>query len=245
HFETALRSAYQKARAEGYGKGPSTIPDLHLGEGISGLTLSREGEVQADLIGMMLMAEAGYQPGFAVLLNQRLQYSLGDEPGFVAVFSHHPRLETREQHNLEYYDEALDIFRSRWPDVAKSPGGNLPPFGSLGGWTLRRTANGLQLVFDVPFEVHNAEGMKVRVATAFLDNWVRVPTTEPKYRAADGTLVLNAYLPGAVSESNRVKLSVPLAAIDAKTRKLTAVVYLMAGNRLLDVSKIPYSLPKK
>jgi len=244
-FESALRSAYQKARAEGYNQGPSSLPDLHLGQGISGLTLSRQEEVQADLIGMMLMAEAGYQPAFTVLLDQRLQYGLGDEPGFVAIFSHHPRLETREKHNLEYSGEAMDIFRSRWPDVAKSPGGNLPPYGSLGPWTLRPAAGGSRLVFSVPFEVHNAEGMNVRVAAAFLDHGVRVPAKDAKYRAVDGSLVVNAYLPGAASESNRVTLSVPVSAIDARKRKLLAVVFLMAGNRLLDVSKLSYSLPKK
>lgn len=244
-FESVLRRAYQKARAEGYDQGPPSLPELHLGQAISKLTMSREGEVQADFIGMMLMAEAGYQPGFAVLLNQRLQYGLGDEPGFVAIFSHHPRLETREQHNLKYYGAALDIFRSRWPDAAKSPGGNLPPFGSLEGWTLKPAVDGSRLVFDVPFEVHNAEGMKIRVAAAFLNHDARVPAKDAKYRATDGSLVLNAYLPGAASESSRVKLSVPLSALDARNRKLLAVVFLMAGNRLLDVSKMPYSLPKK
>ncbi|HLI30859.1 MAG TPA: M48 family metalloprotease, partial [Terriglobia bacterium] len=243
-FEAALSSAYQKARAEGYSQGPSSLPNLHLGRGISGLTLSREEEVQADLIGLMLMAEAGYQPAFTLLLDQRLQYALGDEPGFVAIFSHHPRLETREKHNLEYSAEATDIFRSRWPDVAKSPGGNLPPYGSLGSWTLRPAAGGERLVFSVPFKVHNAEGMNVRVAAAFLDHGVRVPAKDPKYRAIDGSLVVNAYLPGAVSESNHVKLSVPVSAIDAPKRKLQAVVFLMAGNRLLDVSRLAYSLPK-
>ncbi|MGH9360121.1 MAG: M48 family metalloprotease [Candidatus Acidiferrales bacterium] len=244
-FESALRAAYREAREQGYDKGPPSFPDLGLGQGISELTLSRREEIQADLIGMMLMAEAGYQPGFVVLLNQRLQHGLGDEPGFVAMFSHHPRLETREQHDLRYYDEALDIFRSRWPDAAKSPGGNLPPFGAIQGWTLRPTADGNTLVFEVPFEAHNAEGMQIRVAAEFLDHDMRALTTEAKYRAIDGSLVLNTYVPGAVSVSKRVKLSVPLGAIEARDRKLLAVVVLMAGNRMLDVSKMPYTLPKE
>lgn len=244
-FESALRAAYRQARTEGFDQGPPKLPKLDLGEGISELTLSRQEEIQADLIGMMLMAEAGYQPGFVVLLNKRLQHGLGDQPGFVAIFSHHPRLETREQHDLKYYDEAMDIFRSRWPDPAQSPGGNLPPFGTIHGWTLRPAADGNTLVFEVPFDAHNAEGMRIRVAAEFLDRDVRARTMDAKYRAVDGSLVLNAYVPGAVSVSERVRLSVPISAVEARDRKLLAVVVLMAGDRMLDVAKMPYTLPKK
>ncbi|MGH9403079.1 MAG: M48 family metalloprotease [Terriglobia bacterium] len=246
-FEAQLHRDYLSARpapepaAGAKDSGSSDWPGAHLGEGISILKLSREEELQADFIGMMLMAEAGYQPGYAVLLDQRLRNGLGDTPGIVAAFSHHPRLETREAHAEEFYNAAMDIFRMRWPDVAKSPGGNLPPYGQIGAWTLKQV--GGQLVFYVPFQVHNAENMQVRIAAIFLDKNQRVAPADPQYRASDGSLVLNSFVPGAVNKSAEVALHVPAGELAAKDQHLTAVVFLMAGRRTLDISKVGVDIP--
>ncbi len=243
-FGKLVRAAYQKARTQGYTLGPARLPALHLGEGISVVTRDREVEVQADLIGMMLMAEAGYQPGFAVLLDQRLRHAVGGGMGPFTIFSRHPRLETREQHSLHYYDEATDIFRSDWPDAAKSPGGNLPPYGSIGRWTFSTAKGGQLLVFDVSFEVHNARGARVRVAAGFMRNGRLVTTHNPAYRMANGMMLTNVLLPGAASESKQVRLSVPRSALAASGQKFLAVVYLTAGGRYLDVASREITLPK-
>lgn len=234
-FESELRRAYQEARAKGYDQGPMEWPKVRLGEGISRLKLSRKEELQADFIGLMLMAEAGYQPGFAMLLDQRLRFGLGDTPSIMAIFSHHPRLETREEHTKKFYNIAMDIFRLRWPDAAKSPGGNLPPYGAIGRWTFEQKDGGRQLVFDVSFQVHNAANTKVRVAAFFLNGDLRVRSAEPKFRATDGSLVLNAFMLGAADKSAEVTLQVPRSAIETPERKLKAVVFLMAGKRALDM----------
>lgn len=228
-FEAQLRQDYQAARSAGYDKGPPQWPDVHLGQDISALKLSREEELQADFIGMMLMAEAGYQPGFAELLDQRLRNGLGDTPGIIAAFSHHPRLETREAHVEKFYGLAMDIFQMRWPDAAKSPGGKLPPYGQIGHWTFSN--EGGRLLFNVPFEVHNAAGMKVRVAAFFLDKDNRVRSREPRYRATDGSWVLNAFVPGAENKAGTVALSAPASSLAPHDPHLTAVVFLMAGGR--------------
>lgn len=235
-FEAELRRAYREARTKGYDQGPAHWPDIDLGEGISRLKLSREEELQADFIGMMLMAEAGYQPGFAMLLDQRLRYGLGDVPSIMAIFSHHPRLETREEHTKKFYGVAMDIFRLRWPDAVKSPGGNLPPYGAIGRWTFDQKNGGRQLVFEVPFQVHNAANIKVRVAAFFLNGDLRVRSAQPKFRAVDGSLVINAFLPGAPDKSAEVTLQVPKSALATPERKLKAVVFLMAGKRVLDIA---------
>lgn len=238
-FEAELHQAYQASRQEGEAQASPEWPKVQLGKGISAFKLSREEELQADFIGMMLMAEAGYQPGFAVLLDQRLRNGLGDTPGVVALFSHHPRLETREEHTMKFYNVAMAIFHSRWPDAARSPGGNLPPYGTLGHWTLQQGSS--QLVFRVPFEVHNAAGMKVRIAVLFLDGSLRVRSRVPAYRASDGSLVVNSFVPGAASKSAEVTLNVPKDAL-ATQGKLLAVVFLMANNRVIDVSKLHVDL---
>ncbi|MGH9351856.1 MAG: M48 family metalloprotease [Terriglobia bacterium] len=238
-FKVRLREDYLAAGK--LSRIPPDWPGAHLGEGISILKLSREEELQADFIGMMLMAEAGYQPGFAVLLDQRLRNGLGDTPGIVAAFSHHPRLETREAHAQEFYNAAMRIFRMRWPDVAQSPGGNLPPYGQIGAWTLEQT--GGELIFHVPFQVHNAENMQVRVAAIFLDKNQRVAPADQQYRASDGSLVLNTFVPGAVNKSAEVALHVPANELATGNHHLTAVVFLMAGRRTLDISKLGVDIP--
>lgn len=237
-FEAELHHLYENSLADARVRAP--WPDVQLGKGISKFKLSRNEELQADFIGMMLMAEAGYQPGFAVLLDQRLRNGLGDTPSVVALFSTHPRLETREHHTKEFYALAMDIFHARWPDAARSPGGNLPPYGAIGHWTFQRQ-NG-QLVFRVPFEVHNAAGLKVRVAAFFIDGDLRVRSTMPAYRAVDGSLVANQFLPGAADKSYDVTLSVPKAALAEHHDKLLAVVFLMVGKRVLDGSKLKVDL---
>ncbi|MGH9404466.1 MAG: M48 family metalloprotease [Terriglobia bacterium] len=234
-FEARLREDYVKSRPEAAGKGRAAWPEVHLGEGISRLEFSREEEIQADFIGMMLMAEAGYQPAFEVILEQRLRYGLGDMPGFLAAFAHHPRLATREHDTQKFYAAAMDIFRMRWPDVVKSPGGDLPPYGQIGAWTLVQ-ANG-QLVFKVPYQIHNAEGTRVRIAAVFLEHNRRIAPVDPQYRASDGTLVLNAFAPGAHDKSGEAELRVPLREIAPEHDHVTAMVFLMAGNRWVDVSK--------
>lgn len=239
-FEAQLREDYLKARGEAHDSSPSVLAQVRLGHGISELKLSREEELQADFIGMMLMAEAGYQPGFAVLLDQRLRYGLGETPGIVAAFSHHPRLETREKHAEKFYAAAIDIFRMRWPVPEDSPGGNLPPYGKLGRWTLTR--NNGELVFTVPYQIHNAEGMKVRISAIFLNKDLRVRSTEVKYRAVDGSWELNAFAPSAQDKSGEAVLGAPVASLAPHPDHLTAVVFLMAGDRVVDLATLHTTL---
>jgi hypothetical protein len=235
-FQATLREAYRHARADEYDHGPVRWPDVRLGDGLAKPKSSKEQEYQADFIGLMLMAEAGYQPGYSLILEKRLLFGLGSEPRFVTVLSHHPRLESREERTLRFSDIAMDIFRSRWADAAKSPGGNLPPYGTIGDWTFEQRDGGSQLVFRVPFQVHRSAGMKIRVAAFFLDGDLRVRSSEAKYRATDGSLVLNHFLPGAENGAADVTLQVPSRDLITTHHRLLAVVFLMAGSRPLDIA---------
>ncbi|MGH9448380.1 MAG: M48 family metalloprotease, partial [Terriglobia bacterium] len=241
-FEAALRQAYAKARTKGYGQRPSPWPNVHLGERDPKLNLSRDQEYQADFIGLMLIADAGYQPGYALILEQRLLYGLGNQPELVSIFSHHPGMESREQRTSEFSAIATDIFRSRWPDAARSPGGNLPPYGRIGRWTFEKEDGGKMLTFRVPFQVHRAANMTVRLAAFFLDHDLRVRSSNPRYRATDGSLILNAFRRGTADESIEVTLQVPASALATRDHKLQAVVFLMAGKRPLDASTLRIDL---
>jgi hypothetical protein len=234
-FQATLREAYAHARTEGYDPGPARWRDVALGDGLATPKASKEQEYQADFIGLMLMAEAGYQPGYSVILEKRLLFGLGSDPRFVTLFSHHPRLESREERTLKFSDLAMDIFRSRWPDAAKSPGGNLPPYGAIGDWTFEQKDAGSQLVFRVPFQVHRSAGMKIRIAAFFLDGDLRVRSSEPKYRATDGSLILNHFSPGAENGASQVTLQTPTRDLITRHHRLLAVVFLMAGSRPLDI----------
>ncbi len=241
-FEEVLRQAYAKARSEGYDRGPSRWPDVHLGERDPKLNFSRDQEYQADFIGLMLIADAGYQPDYSLIMEQRLLYGLGDQPELLSVFSHHPGMESREQRTSESSQIAMDIFRSRWPDAGKSPGGNLPPYGTIGRWTFEKADGGKMLVFRVPFQVHRAANMEVRLAAFFLDHDLRVRSSNPQYRASDGSLILNSFQRGTGSESLQVTLQVPAGALATRDHKLEAVVFLMAGSRPLDASTLHIDL---
>jgi hypothetical protein len=234
-FEATLRRAYVTARAEGYDQGPPAWANARLGDGGNSPRSSKEQEYEADFIGLMLMAEAGYQPGYSVILERRLLFGLGSQPRLLTAFSHHPRMESREERTQRFSDTAMAIFRSRWQDADKSPGGDLPPYGTIGRWTFEQPHEGRQLLFHVSYQVHRTAGMKIRVAAFFLDGDLRVRALSARYRATDGSLVLNGFTNGSENESGNVTLQVSAHELMARHRRLLAVVFLMAGGRPLDM----------
>ncbi|MGQ9634658.1 MAG: M48 family metalloprotease, partial [Bryobacteraceae bacterium] len=91
----------------------------------------RDEEHEADRLGMMAAAEAGYHPNFAVLVARRLREVTGERSKFAAFFSTHPRWTTREERALRHYAEARQVFERRWPIAGFSPGGAPPPLAVL------------------------------------------------------------------------------------------------------------------
>jgi Peptidase family M48 len=91
------------------------------------MKLSRGDELEADRMGMMMMAEAGFHPDFITILLERLQAGLGDQSKISTFLSgDHPRWNTREKKVKAAYTDALRVFEFHWPDAAASPGG-VPP----------------------------------------------------------------------------------------------------------------------
>jgi hypothetical protein len=231
-----LQKEYAHAGPAGAGLAGQYLARSSPGQGVFRLKGAHGVEYQADFIGMMLMAEAGYQPGFSLILEQRLLYGLGSQPELLAMLSHHPRMERRETRTRKSMEAALAIFHSTWPDAAKSPGGNLPPYGEIGAWTVRQADGGGTVVFHVPVEFHRAAGVAVWVAAFFLDHDQRVRATTALNRASDGSLVMDAFLKGGADGSEAVTLETPARALATNHERLRAVVALMVGSRMIAVA---------
>jgi len=243
--EAELQKEYDRSRQEegSRWKDPD-LPEMNLGKGISKITFDRQGENQADFLGLMLMAEAGYQPGFALVLDQRMSFGLGDPPQLIAAFSHHPRWATREENTRKAFNLVMAVFSHYWPEEEKSPGGHLPPYGTLGRKVVEPDGASGALVFRVPFHVQHSEGMPVRVAIVFVKDGKRVGATDAKDRASDGSYVANSFVPGARDESSRVTLRVPANALATSSHKLEAIFFLISGKYTLDISKMEVEFPK-
>jgi predicted Zn-dependent protease len=86
------------------------------------LPFSRKHESEADYIGVLLAADAGYDPREAIALWQRMeQASAGKGPS--EFLSTHPSHETRIQQLEEWMAEAVPIYESKPP----APNSELPP----------------------------------------------------------------------------------------------------------------------
>jgi predicted Zn-dependent protease len=91
------------------------------------MKLDRNDELEADRLGLMMMAQAGIHPDYALTLMDRLKHVTGDRSKFAAFLtSDHPRWETREKKTKQVYQEALLTFQTRWKDSSQSPGGTPP-----------------------------------------------------------------------------------------------------------------------
>jgi len=246
-FQRELEKAYLQARTS-TGDGKSVLPSalllVPMGGGLSNRKLLREREYEADRVGLLLMAQAGYHPDFAVALERQLRARLGDQPK-LELRSSHPRWTAREESTNEALGAALAIFDSLWPDPARSPGGPPPPLGNLGPVVTRMSASQRSLALRVPVSVRNAADKQVRVEVIFfdrsgfdkggLDKGQPVRTTFPEYRSTDGSLVLNAVVPQPSSAPSEVLLSVPVAALATRNRDLKLAVFLLAAEQVLDV----------
>jgi hypothetical protein len=246
-FERELQRAYLQARFQ---RGNKPQDDGAVGNaGAKWLVAEFEGrgrhetEYAADLIGVMLMSEAGYHPQYFLILGRDLNFYL-NTPKMTSFFAGHPDWGSREKRLLQLYDAALAIFDSRWPDIARSPGGKLPALGSIGKILTTRDESAKALVFRVPFRLSNPDSKPVRIALTLLENSARVPSTMAAYRSADGFLVVNADLPGSTNGVRDVVLRLPLAAIGRKGRKLKVMVFLATGDQAIAISHFKIELPE-
>jgi hypothetical protein len=239
-FQAELEKADQQA-AGGRDAQRATKPLLAWSakDGVFNLRNPKQREYAADYIAMMLMAEAGFHPEYALTLDRWFRGSLFDTPRPAELLATHPRWQEREEHSRKDYDVALAIFNSRWPDAAKSPGGIAPPIGKLGTISVQHSPDHAELLINVTFSASKAEGAPMRVAAVFVAGQALVQTKDPRFRAPDSSLELNESFPGAASLAREVSFRLPVGALDTSQRKLRLVVFLTAGDQVLDVHYMP------
>jgi hypothetical protein len=241
-FQAELQKAEQAAGDRGPRGGLRPLLAWSPKDGLFDVHDPKQREYAADYIAMMLMAQAGYHPEYALTLDRWFNGSFYDPTRLTAVFATHPRWQDREQRARQSYDEALSIFNSRWPNAAQSPGGIAPPVGKLGTVTVQKSPDGAELLINVPFSVSKAEGAPMRVAAVFVAGRALVQSKDPKFRAPDGSLELNESFPGATSPSRKVSFQLPVTAMDTSQRNLRLCVFLTAGDLVLDVAYVPVEL---
>ncbi len=125
--------AYYQARVIAGDKNANwSIVGLRIAAPIARARLSRNLEHDADIQGMMLMANEGYHPDYVFVLHHMLRASTGEQSKFAAFFSTHPRWETRDQRDDKAYSDAVAQYNQLWSDASASPGG-VPPVVAFAG----------------------------------------------------------------------------------------------------------------
>lgn len=239
-FQHQLQVAYYRARAQ---QGDQSAYWALLGAQVAGglvnLKLSRDDEHEADHFGLMMMAEAGYHPDFAVTLYRTLGEYVGDKSKVAAFFfSTHPRLATREQRTMRLYEGALAHFQSRWPDPERSPGGRPPLVGTIGRVSVSRDSVTTGIVVSAAVTVHNAHRSAVWITVGFFHRGTPVPAALREFRSTNGSLAAGRrFEPASSNQSFEATVSVPTAALGTQQRKLQAVVALVADGEILDTSR--------
>jgi Zn-dependent protease with chaperone function len=117
------------------------------GHAILEAKMERLEEEEADRLGLLMAAEAGYHPDFAILASRQLRMKSGESSKFAAFFEGHPRWTTREQSLEGIRARALTSFQSRWPDVALSPGSVPPTMTTVENLRVTGTKRELRLLF--------------------------------------------------------------------------------------------------
>ena len=149
--------AYYQARVIAGDKNANwSIVGLRIAAPIARARLSRNLEHDADIQGMMLMANEGYHPDFVFVLHHMLRARTGEQSKFAAFFSTHPRWETRDQRDDKAYSDALAKYNQLWPDASVSPGGTPPVVAFAGKATAQENRQTKTADLTLPIYCRNA-----------------------------------------------------------------------------------------
>jgi len=92
----------------------SSILDLYgMGTGVAALGWDRNKEIEADEIGMIYMARAGYDPAEAITLMEKMEVNTGVGPAVPAYLSTHPAYPERILKMTGVLPEAEEIYKNR------------------------------------------------------------------------------------------------------------------------------------
>ena len=226
--------------------GLGTLSDA--GFGLINKKLSRDDESEADRLGLMMMAEAGIHPDFALTLQRRMKRRLGEQSSLTTFFfSDHPRWSTREQRTLKAYREALTVFQEKWPDASKSPAGDPPIVATFGKLSTAFDDQNKSATIKVPLVLRNAQQKDVAVVVRFTRQNKPVQTSSDQHRLQDDSLgVRQPLIIDSTSYSSVMSFTFPTSALkNPKNRSMTAVVSIFSGDELVETSQsIPVIFPK-
>jgi len=245
-FEAELRKIYL---ASGFSPSdPAAQLALRVAPAAGGmfnLKGDRRTEFEADRLGVLMMAEAGFHPDFALALDRLMRSAVGDQTKYSEFMLSHPRWANREQETEKTEGVALAIFNHAWPDAARSPGGQAPPLGHIQSVTVSRDAQGNALLLRVRFELKNAGARPARIAAVLLARNRKVRAARAEYRAPDGSLALNAPLTGLDRGQTEATLRIPYDAFESNRKKLVVALFLAAGDWADDLWFQPVKLPRR
>lgn len=186
--------------------------------------LERNEEHEADRLGMLAAAEAGYHPDYAILVARRLKSVTREQSKFAAFFSSHPRWTTREERAERHYAEALERFYRSWPDAAASPGGAPPPYGSVSDPVIVKERG--QTLVSAEATLRNTTGLQMQAMLI-----LRV-----KDSPAD-IVVQRIPLDSLTAGKAPITLEVPPGFLKGRKGKIEGSVAIVAGEEVVAKSK--------
>lgn len=243
-FEAEVRRAYLAAGESVPGADAETALGAASGKGgLFNLKGQRQIEYEADRLGLLLMAEAGYHPDYSVALDRLMRWATGDQSQFSEFLLTHPLWSNREEQTVRIERPALAIFDECWPDPTRSPGGAAPPIGGIQSVAATEDRQHQAFMLRVGFDIRNGRNRQVRVAAVLLGRNGAVRGSTAGYRAPDGSLALNVMVHPLDHGPGEADLAIPFAAAANEPRKLIAELFLVADDWTLNIWLQPLEFP--
>jgi hypothetical protein len=239
--------AFYQARVNAGDKNANwSIVGLRIAAPIARARLSRNLEHDADIQGMMLMANEGYHPDYVFVLHHMLRASTGEQSNFAAFFSTHPRWETRDQRDDKAYSDALAEYNQHWPDASASPGGT-PPIVAFAGKAAAQE-NHQAKTADLTLPVYCRNATEPVLAVIFFEKDHKfVKSSAQDFSDAQGNLVFRQQFEcNEKSEASPVLVHLPATLVPKDERKVEARVEIMSlkGDFLDEFKPLTVHFPK-
>jgi hypothetical protein len=223
-YVTALMEYWQERARLGDKSANWVLLGLRISAPIAAAKLSRSLEHDADIKGMMLMAEAGYHPDYVFALHHMLLLHSSDQSHFAAFFSTHPRWETRDQRDDKAYAEAVSAYNRRWPDPLSSPGGLAPDVVFTGKPEARENKQAGTADLELPLYCRNASE-PLHLVIHFSKDSQPLHAEADEYRDSAGNLEFRQEIICTDKEdSSRLAVHLPANVVSEKNRKTTAQI---------------------
>jgi hypothetical protein len=207
-----------------------SLVGLRIAAPIAAARLSRNLEHEADIQGMMLMAQEGYHPDYVFALHHLLRVATGEQSKFMAFFSTHPRWETRDQRDDRAYSNALAEYNRLWPDPGASPGGPPPLVAFLGKPTAQENKQTKTADLMLPIYCRNASE-PLQLVINFRKDKHPIQALDEQFRNDQGELVVRQdFECSEKTEATPVVVHLPATLVSKEERKAKALVHVYSSS---------------